>query len=511
MSILQSENQLSQFTHLLAAKIGPQRYQVWFDGQTRFQVRNEALEIHVADEFVGEWIGSNYGPKIREAAHEAFGSAMPVRFNVAPQLVGSDAPAAKAPAPVEMPQPVKVNKNAAAKPVPGVKIAIDKPLARPAPSADSTPPRDMNFGPIVGDPANPGMGLNRLAHEINEFVVGASNQLAVSTINYVCEFPGGQYDPLFLHAGCGLGKTHLLHGLCRRFAQLHPTKRWMYLTGEDFTNEYLQALRINRVDAFRRKMRDLDLLVIDDVQYLAGKRATQEEFLHTFNAIEATGRQIVLASDRHPRHIADFSESLVNRFISGMVVRIDPPNYTTRCELLGKLAQRRNLPLNAETIDWIAKRVTQNVRELEGALMRIEAVARVEKTSPSIGVVAQVLGDFDRTHHAPLRPESIVDAVCQYFGMEDHELRSGRRQRTVSLARSVAMFLIRKHSRLSFPEIASKLGKRNHSTVISACRRIERAIERNEMLSWESPVGDRNEEAQELIQRLEDHARSATV
>jgi len=359
-----------------------------------------------------------------------------------------------------------------------------------------------------GSPAGTIVGKTRLRFELSSFVAGSSNQLAVSSIAHVAEFPGGQYNPLFLHASGGLGKTHLLHGLCRKFADHHPTGKWMYLTGEDFTNEFISALRANKVETFRRKMRELDLLILDDVHFLAGKRSTQEEFLHTFNALEATGKQVVLSAETHPKHVKEFSESLINRFVSGMVVRIDPPNFATRIEILRQLATRNRLVLSLEIVEWIAKRVTQNVRELEGALTRIQALSRLDNRPPTLDVVRASLGDLDQQMSAPLKPDSILASVCQFFGLEMKELMSGRRQRTISLARSVAMFLVRKNSRLSFPEIAGKLGKRNHSTVISACRSIEKAAQRNERLVWESSTGDRADEAQELIQRLEEHARA---
>jgi chromosomal replication initiator protein len=348
----------------------------------------------------------------------------------------------------------------------------------------------------------------RLRHEMDTFVLGASNQLAYNAATYVSEFPGGQYNPLFVHGSCGLGKTHLLQGLCRRFIEHHPTKRWMYLTGEEFTNEFLMALRGNRIDSFRRKVRDLDLLVIDDVHFLGGKKATQEEFLHTFNAIEAMGRQVVMASDNHPKMIEEFGESLINRFVSGMVVRIDPPNYATRCDILRAMSQRGRLNLPEEVIAWIARRVTQNVRELEGAITRIAAHVQLSGREADINMTTEALGDLDRQLIAPVKPENVLQSVCVYFGLEHKDLMSGRRQRTISLARSVAMYLVRKTAKLSFPEIGTRMGKRNHSTVISACRRIERAVLRNEALAWSSAVGEREEEATELIQRLEEHARA---
>jgi chromosomal replication initiator protein len=267
-------------------------------------------------------------------------------------------------------------------------------------------------------------------------------------------------------------------------------------------------MRTNKIDVFRRRMRDLDLLVIDDVHFLSGKKGTQEEFLHTFNAIEAMGKQVVMASDNHPKMIEEFGESLINRFVSGMVVRIDPPNYATRCEILRALSLRSGLPLNEEVVGWIARRVTQNVRELEGAVTRIGAHVKLTARQPDVATAQEALGDLDRQLVAPVKPENILQSVCDYFGLEHKDLMSGRRQRTISLARSVAMFLVRKTAKLSFPEIGIRMGKRNHSTVISACRRIERAVMHNEPLSWTSSVGDREEEATELIQRLEEHCRA---
>lgn len=516
---------LNRLHDVLQAKIGTQRYEVWFSRSAKFDLRNDWLEINVPNDFICEWIGAHFTRPIQEATHEVFGSSLPVKINVVPQLFGTDPQASHSSGSKTNGTPISLNKPKALANVPGVVNGLAGRLpvqaqVKPKPNrvneiarvlSNSAKHRTQPFdpsGPIVGEPATASVAQARLRHDLARCVVGGSNHLAHNTLNYVCDFPGGQYNPLFIYGTCGLGKTHLLQGLCRKFSETHPTRRWMYLTGEEFTNEYVTSLRQNRVDQFRRKMRDLDLLVIDDVHFLAGKRSTQEEFLHTFNAIEATGRQVVMASDAHPKHISEFSESLINRFISGMVVRIDPPNYAMRCEILHRIASERRINVNDEVIDWIAKRVTQNVRELEGALTRVQALSRLDSKSPGLDTVAMALGDIDRQMVAPLKPENILSSVCHYFGLDNKELMSGRRQRTISLARSVAMFLVRKNSRLSFPEIAAKLGKRNHSTVISACRRIERALSRNEKLAWESSIGDRCDEAQELIQRLEESARA---
>src|SRR5256714_8908754 len=191
-----------------------------------------------------------------------------------------------------------------------------------------------------------------------------------------------------------------------------------------------------------------------------------------------------------------------------MVVRIDTHNYATRCEILRSLALRTRLTVAEEVVGWVARRVTQNVRELEGALNRIAAHVKLTGRPADIALAQDALGDLDRQLVAPVKPENIMQAVCNYFSLDQKDLMSGRRQRTISLARSVAMFLVRKTAKLSFPEIRIRMGKRNHSTVISACRRIERAVLQNEPLAWSSAVGEREEEAAELLQRLEDHSRT---
>jgi chromosomal replication initiator protein len=391
--------------------------------------------------------------------------------------------------------------------------AVSQPVKPMPPTINpaATPVRAEVPNPNAGGPLSSLAVRPRLRHDMETFVVGPSNHMAHNAAMYVAEFPGVQYNPLFIHGNCGLGKTHLLQGICKKFIEFHPTKRWIYLTGEEFTNEFLSALRNNKLDIFRRKMRDLDLLVIDDVHFLGGKKATQEEFLHTFNAIEAMGRQVVMASDNHPKMIEEFGESLINRFVSGMVVRIDPPNFATRCEILRSISLRAGLFLPEEVINWVARRVTQNVRELEGAVTRIAAHVKLTGRPADAALAQDALGDLDRQLVAPVRPENILQAICNYFGLEHKDLMSGRRQRTISLARSVAMFLIRKTAKLSFPEIGVRMGKRNHSTVISACRRIEKAALKNERLVWTSSVGDREEEATELLQRLEEQSRALTV
>jgi len=517
--------QLERLEVAIAQRVGQERYSVWFTNSTRLDLKQDELEIAVPNDFISEWILRNFSKTIQDAAHEVLGSSLMVRFNVVPQLfVGhgenGDEPQNRRMA-IGGALPRNGNghangnghshgnghfngnghKNGNGN---GHKMAIADTQA----SLHSERRMRTELPPILREPGKSVVAAPRLRHNLDSFVVGPSNQLAYNAAVAVADFPGVQYNPLFIHGSCGLGKTHLLQGLCRKFIENHPTKRWVYLTGEEFTNEFLGALKQNKVDTFRRRVRDLDLLVIDDVHFMSGKKATLEEFLHTFNAIEAVGKQVVMASDHHPKMIEELGESLINRFVSGMVVRIDPPNHATRCQILRGLAARTGLQLNEEVIGWIARRVTQNVRELEGAVTRIGALVRLTGQSPELVMVQSWLADLERQMIAPVKPENILTAVCNYFGLEMKDLMSARRQRTISLARSLAMHLIRKTAKLSFPEIGMRMGKRNHSTVISACKRMERATGRNEMLSWTSSVGERKEEATELVARLEELSRA---
>jgi len=493
--------QLARLASAIAQRVGSQRFHVWFNNSTRLDLRSDGLEIAVPNDFISEWIGRNFAAPIQDAAHEVLGCSLPVRFSVVPQLFeeGAKGGAARR----GSSPPAGGNGDSPAPPSSGA----------PAPATALPVPRPVapSHAPVAGPPATSMSGVtsaSRLRHDLDHFITGASNQLAYNAAVYVAQYPGVQYNPLFIHGACGLGKTHLLQGLCGRFFHHHPAKRWVYMTGEDFTNDFLTAVRANKMEQFRRRTRDLDLLVIDDVHFLSGKKATQEEFLHTFNAIEALGKQVVMASDHHPKAIDEFGESLVNRFVSGMVVRIDSPHYATRCELLRTLALRRHIHLSEEIVSWIARRVVQNVRELEGAVNRIVAHVQMTGAQPDLPLVQQAMGDLDRNLVAPVKPDSIIHAVCAYFSVDDRALMSNCRQRTASLARSLAMYLVRRTARLSFPEIGIKMGKRNHSTVISACRRIDRAVEAREKLAWPTPAGERQEDACDLVQRLEEMARA---
>ena len=496
------------------ARIGRQRFEVWFVKSVRLRLDRrrgdgDAIDVVVPDDFVRDWVKRHFDGALRESAVETTGASVDLHYSIEPDAFDGRAGDAG----LFQPQSTASAETAAPLPVPPVS---ERSPAKPRLGAGGLPVPPVNDAEVSPRPAAvtaiaPSSAGDRLRHDLDAFLVSDNNQLAYQCCRSVAERPGGAYNPLFIHGGVGLGKTHLLQGLCRAYAQNHPTGRWMYLTGEEFTNGFIAALKNSRLDAFRRKLRDVDLLVIDDVHFLGGKRATQEEFLHTFNAIEAAGRHVVMASDAHPKTIASFGESLVSRFVSGMIARIDPPGRPMREDLLKVLAKRRNLDLDPETIGWIASRVTQNVRELEGAVNRMQAHVRLAGRRADVNLAREILSDLDRQMSRPVRAEQVFQAACEFFGLERGELMSGSRQRTIGLARSTSMYLVRKLTNLSYPDIAGRMGKRNHSTVISACRRVETSIKKNEPVTWTTSTGDRSERAADLVQRLEEHARATIV
>jgi chromosomal replication initiator protein len=341
-------------------------------------------------------------------------------------------------------------------------------------------------------------------YTLEEFVVGPCNQLAYHAALQVAQHPGQQFNPLFIHGHCGLGKTHLLQGICQRFARLHPGKKWLYLTGEQFTNEFLEALKNHKTDAFRKRIRNADLLVIDDVHFLGNKKATQEEFLHTFNQLDAcAGKQIVLASDCAPKQIQALSEQLSSRFVSGMVLRVDAPDLPTRLDILRRRAAKNGWQVGDAVLMHVAQSATSSVRELEGMLLQVIAGLRLinEGAPTAQSVVASIK---DRTAmRGPVPAERIVTCVAEHLCVQPSDVTGNGREKVVSAARAIAMYLARQHTGMSFPEIGRALGNKNHSTAIAACQRVEAWMAAGEIIRWTTPEGPRHQAIADILHDLE--------
>jgi chromosomal replication initiator protein len=341
-----------------------------------------------------------------------------------------------------------------------------------------------------------------LRGNLETFVVGPSNELAFAVASGVVRSPGHAFKHVVIHGGCGLGKTHLLQGICSGLTRIQPALNWCYLSGEEFTNEFIYAVKTGQTDGFRTRFRSVDVLVIDDIHFLANKRATQAEFLHTFNAIDATGQAVVLSCDCHPRSIATLPEPLLNRLVAATVVHIEPPEFATRREILRRRAAKMLAELPDDVLDYVARHVTRNVRELEGALYKLAAYAALTKEPIGVDLARRALEDLVTAAQGP-EAIDIERVVVAHFGLTREAVRSNSRDRTVTSARSFVMYLLRKHTRLSLPEIGRLLGDKQHSTVLMAVRRIQTLMDENGAVVWKTPAGVREVLARELLAEFE--------
>ncbi len=446
----------------IAQEIGAQQYQIWFKNAARLTLREECLEIAVANTFISQWIEGHFEKPIKKAMQAVLNQPRPVQYVTDPSL-----------------SPAAAKSNGSTNGSPAPQRQNGQPW--PSQAGKMTPPLKM---------------------KLDSFIVGAKNELAYNAAKTVVQQEKSPFNPLFYHGGYGVGKTHLLQGICNEIARTRPQARWLYVSAEDFANQYVLALKTRKLDAFRKRFRSLDILAIDDIHFLASKNAMQEEFLHTFNSIDLAGKQIVLASDAHPKEIGALCEKLVNRFVSGMVVRIDPPDFDTRCRILLHRAEALGHSIRRDVVEYIAGAVSSNVRELEGALLKLTAYSSLAGGKITLASAQEVLSEHIARTDPVVHNSDITTAVAEFFEIKPGDIYSARKERTVSLARSMAMYLTRRFTKMSFPEIGKAMGNKNHATVILACRKVEEAIERNSQLRWRSPAGFRSVPAKEVLDRL---------
>ena len=448
----------------IAEKIGDSQYQVWFKGATRLTMNEDYFEIAVANPFISNWIEGHYHPAISESVSEVYGQKHTLRFQIDTSLVK---PAART-----VPAPQKQQR---------VLTALKR-----------TPSQPKNRHGL-GQP---------LKLTLESFVVGAKNQLAFNAAKSIVEEDHCPFNPLFLHGGYGVGKTHLLQGVCNAMQSEKPHCRWTYLSAEDFANQYVVALKTRKLEAFRNRFRNMDLLVIDDIHFLANKKAMQEEFLHTFNSIDLAGKQVVLASDAHPKEITQLCEKLVSRFVSGMVVRMDAPDFEMRCRICARRAKSMKLNLTQEVIEYVAGSISANVRELEGALVKLAAFASLAGSNTTLAVARQVLAEHIARTDPVVHSSDITSTAAAFFGVSVTDIHSAKKDRTISLARSFGMYLTRRFTKMSYPEIGKSMGNKNHATVILACRKIDDALSTNKEMKWRTPDGWRLAPAKDILDTL---------
>jgi chromosomal replication initiator protein len=459
-------DEISAINKAIAEKVGQQKHRVWFRNSTRFSLADDYLRVGVPNHFIASWIENHFLDDIARAVREVTGSDKRIIFSIEPELLGSQKPS---------------QLDSQAQQVQKVRNRTTRSRIK---EIDRRPQRAP------------------LKLMLSSFVVGPKNQLAFNAAKTVVDAEQSPFNPLFYHGGYGVGKTHLLQGICNAVWKGRPRAKWLYVSAEDFANQYVLALKTQKLDAFRRRFRQMDVLAIDDIHFLASKKAMQEEFLHTFNTLDLASKQVILASDAHPKMIGNLCEKLVNRFVSGMVVKIDAPDFETRCKICTQRAATMKKTIPKSVIQYIAEKMHTNVRELEGALLKVIAFASLSNDRICLPMAKEVLADHISRTDPIVHTSDIESVVATFFGITPADVHSSKKDRTVSLARSFTMYLTRKYTKMSYPEIGKLMGNKNHATVILACRRIEDFVKRNAQVKWRGPAGIRLEKARNVLEQL---------
>ena len=316
-------------------------------------------------------------------------------------------------------------------------------------------------------------------YTFDTFVVGNNNSFAHAAALAVAEAPGTSYNPLFLYGGVGLGKTHLMHAIGNEILRSNKEAKILYVTSERFTNEFIDAIKNNKMETFRNKYRTIDVLLIDDIQFIVGKERIQEEFFHTFNTLYESKKQIILSSDKPPRDLQLLEDRLKSRFEWGLIVDISLPDYETRFAILRKKAETENIIINDEILSNIAMKIDTNVRELEGVLNKLIAISSLTHSPITIESAEKHINEVVLKKEKVISAEYIQEVVAKYFNIDKRELKNSKRSNDIAFPRQIAMYLCRDVSSMSYPQIGNDFGKRDHSTVMHACTKIEKEIKEN--------------------------------
>ncbi|GAB3995255.1 hypothetical protein GCM10029992_12030 [Glycomyces albus] len=352
----------------------------------------------------------------------------------------------------------------------------------PPPAADPDPERRGGVSrPAKSAPAPTaadGVGRLNPRYNFDTFVIGSSNRFAHAAAFAVAEAPAKAYNPLFIYGGSGLGKTHLLHAVGHYAHDLGTAGSVRYVTTEEFTNDFINSLSDRRQQAFQRRYRDVDILLIDDIQFLMDRERTQEEFFHTFNALHNANKQLVISSDRSPKQLQTLEDRLRTRFEWGLLADIQPPDLETRIAILRKKAVQDNLNVPTDAVEFIASQIQHSIRELEGALIRVTAYASLNRKPVDLGLAEEVLHDFipEGGESAEVTVDQIMQASADYFGVEAADLKGNSRSRVLVNARQVAMYLCRELTDMSLPRIGQAFGGRDHTTVMHANKKIRKQM-----------------------------------
>ena len=423
---------------LLRSMLNPELFHLWFAPVRANKMENETLTLEVANDFCELWLKDNYLGLIQDVLMHSSGRTLKVEFVVG-KSVPSNAPAA----PIK--EPLKMSEEPAA-------IQLSNAAAK-----------DVNFNP---------------KNTFETFVVGNNNTFAHAAAIAVAQAPGKSYNPLFLYGGVGLGKTHLLHAIGQYVVTHRKGARVAYLSSEKFTNEYIDAIQNNSLVKFRKKYRQTDVLLIDDIQFLAGKERIQEEFFHTFNALHEGHKQIVLTCDRPASEIQNLEHRLVSRFEWGLVTDLQPPDVETRLAILRKKAKMMSADLPEEILNFLANRIRTNIRRLEGALIRVASFASLTGKKLSLDVVEGLLREvLHEEGRFTISIDTIQKKVAEHFDLRLADMTSKRRPEHIAFPRQIAMYLSRQLTESSLNTIGEAFGGRDHGTVLHACRLVKDRME----------------------------------
>lgn len=417
--------------------------ETWLRPIRCLQINDGTVILEVRDQFFRDWLTDHYADFIVEGLARTVGQTLTIDWRINPSLQAESADA-------------------------------------PEPPRDETPKVRESITALTRERL-----LNPRYH-FDNFVCGPSNEFAFAACKAVAEKPGSNYNPLFIFGGVGLGKTHLLTAIGRRVLTDRPNANVIYASSEQFTNEVVNAVLSNKLEEFRSKYRrHCDVVLIDDIQLIAGKERTQHEFFHIFNTLYDSQRQIVVTSDKLPHEIPEIEERLRNRFQWGLIADIQPPEIETRVAILRKKALNEGVELTDEVSFFLAKNIRSNVRELEGALVRLMAHASLTRRPITVEYARQVLGDILSRRELRISVEAIQKVVADYYHLRVSDLKSRRRHKNLVRPRQVAMYLARKHAGASFPELGSRFGDKDHTTIMSACRKIDGLLKNDASLRGE--------------------------
>jgi chromosomal replication initiator protein len=349
-----------------------------------------------------------------------------------------------------------------------------KTISRETTAATTQPSVDELVGRVTSRSTAPVVGALNPRYTFASFIVGSSNDLAYAACQAVAAKPGEKYNPLFLYGGVGLGKTHLMQAVGNEIARNNPNANVMYINTETFTKEFVDSMRFKKktVD----KYRNADVLIVDDMQFIAGKEKTQEEFFHTFNVLHQSNKQIIISSDKPPKSIPTLTERLRSRFEWGMAIDIQMPDFETRCAIVETKASLSGIELERETVEYLANNIKTNIRELEGALNQLLAYAEMRGVTPDIATAEGLIGNVRHSRPQHVTPRQIIDKTARHFQIDIKELCSAKRDKHIVVPRQIAMYLLRSELHLSFPKIAVELGRKDHTTAIHSVEKIEKAI-----------------------------------